>query len=760
MTALGERWQKPAWLTDFRDGSSRAIDGGKFLDFPTARFSEICNGGRLPDGSQMTLDIRGSLKNTKISSNRYVVLEELISNSIDSFLIRQHEEPAQRSLDVKIVAQIVSSGLLGDGQDLSISCTDNGCGLGDEQTEAFLTKDTSYKDDLSIAGIGKCKGAGRIQFFHHFERVGIRSTYRSDGKILTRTLPLVAARKKIDLADFAIGDGHEQDTGTTITLDGLKTGARERLYRTDALGEVFSAGNMRRYMLIAFLQRLVSLKSELGAFIISFETRYPKDRVETASLSAADLPPVTEVRTAQVEERDPQSGSPLGKWTDFSLSHYKLDAKVFDLPRNAISFCAKSSPVQDITRRYLRTVTEQNRAVDGFHHIVLIEGDLLDRRVNEQRDGFDGIPDEMPVGDLFADETVSYAGIFDQIDPIIDEMVSPSGWSRDQVITDVTEKFGVNQGMLADTDTRVVYGDSAKTVAERVLRKYQERIIADTAEIFDLREEIEKAEPHTADFRQKIHELSWKYTSSLKTFDMATLSQLVVRRAAIVEILALACGRRLAVQAVTDGARRQDERIIHSIFFPMKKDSLETSDHDIWLLSEEYQYYDYIASDKPLAQIEWGDGEKLFDPTIDADLGETLRRRADENGAMRPDIAIFGKEGSAIIIEFKAPGVSMDDHIGDLSEYAHLLAAKSNGRLKKFYGYLIGDTINSLRMAGWTRFAAGQGYFRSTPLQDPEGGRNLGELYAETLFFDDIVDRASKRIGVYRDKLQIDLSKK
>ena len=127
---------------------------------------------------------------------------------------------------------------------------------------------------------------------------------------------------------------------------------------------------------------------------------------------------------------------------------------------------------------------------------------------------------------------------------------------------------------------------------------------------------------------------------------------------------------------------------------------------------------------------------------------------------MRPDIAIFGKEGSAIIIEFKAPGVNMDDHIGDLSEYAHLLAAKSNGRLKKFYGYLIGDTIAPLRMAGWTRFAAGKGYFRSTPLEDPESGRNLGELYAETLFFEDIVKRASQRIGVYREKLQIDLSKR
>ena len=195
--------------------------------------------------------------------------------------------------------------------------------------------------------------------------------------------------------------------------------------------------------------------------------------------------------------------------------------------------------------------------------------------------------------------------------------------------------------------------NTPKSVAERVLRKYQERIIAETAEIFDLREEIGKAEPHTEHFRQKIHELSWKYTASLKTIDMANLSQLVVRRAAIVEILALACDRQLAVQAVKEG-----------------------------------------------------------------------------------------------------------DHIGDLSEYAHLLAAKSNGRLKKFYGYLIGDTIAPLRMAGWTRFAAGKGYFRSTPLEDPESGRNLGELYAETLFFEDIVKRASQRIGIYREKLRIDLSKK
>jgi hypothetical protein len=331
--------------------------------------------------------------------------------------------------------------------------------------------------------------------------------------------------------------------------------------------------------------------------------------------------------------------------------------------------------------------------------------------------------------------------------------------NRDKVIADAAERFGVSPQMLSDTDTRVLYGDTAKSVAERVLKKYQDRILAETAEIFDLKEEIARAEPDSADFRQKIQELSWRYTSSLKSFDMANLSQLVVRRAAIVEILSLACEKKLELQA-HDDKRRKDERIIHSIFFPMRKDSDDFSDHDIWLLSEEYQYYDYISSDKPLSQIKWSNDEMLFEGGIDEQFERILCERSDANGSLRPDIAIFSKEGSAIIVEFKSPGVSVDEHTGDLSEYAHLLAAKSKGRLKKFYGYLMGDTVNRLRMPGYTRFPTGKGYFRSSSLQDPENGRNLGELYEEILFFDDVVDRARKRISVYKDRLNIDFAKR
>jgi hypothetical protein len=103
----------------------------------------------------MTLDIRGSIKNTKLSSNRYVVFEELISNAIDSFLIRKHEDASAPSMRVEIEVDISATGLLEDREVMAVSCKDNGCGLGDDQLKAFLTKDTSYKDDLQHYNLDK-----------------------------------------------------------------------------------------------------------------------------------------------------------------------------------------------------------------------------------------------------------------------------------------------------------------------------------------------------------------------------------------------------------------------------------------------------------------------------------------------------------------------------------------------------------------------------------------------------------------------------
>jgi len=706
----------------------------------------------------MTLDIRGSIKNTKLSSNPYVVFEEMISNAIDSYLIRKHSDPLTPSMRLEIEVNFSPRDILGDAEDMDVHCQDNGCGFGEQQINAFLTKDTSYKDDLSIYGIGKCKGAGRIQFFHHFSALAIDSSSYDRGAIIRRKMQYSEPQKKIDLDDFIICAGNENIIGTSFKLERFKESVQNLIARGSALSSLFSAQSLKKQMLVTFLQRLIGLESRLGDFEINFITRHWAKTEQRDSLKRSDLPSVTTEREVLVEEREPVTGTTLGTYKTFHLSHYQLDAAQYGLSKNAIAFCAKSSPVKDVTFRYLRTRTEQNHPMGGFHHIVLIESDYLDQVVNEQRDDFDKIPAEIPTNDMFSAEKLSYATIFDAIDPVIHEMVVPADWKKEIILKQIIDNFGINEAMLQDTSTRIVYGESAQSVAERVLKKYQERVINETAQIFHLKEEIINAEPDSDEFRTKINELSWKYTSSLKNFDMANLSQLIVRRAAIVQILDLACGKHLKMQTVADKVRRKDERIIHSIFFPMRKDSTEIADHDIWLLSEEYHYYDYIASDVPLANIKWENGESMFTDDIDEAFSELLSKRADDNGGKRPDIALFNNEGSAIIVEFKAPNVSMDAHIGDLSEYAHLLAAKSGGKIKKFYGYLIGDTVNSLRLGGsWTPFPTGAGWFQSTPLLDPNSRQPLGETYFEILHYSDVIDRAKKRIGVYQNKLRFNL---
>lgn len=237
---------------------------------------------------------------------------------------------------------------------------------------------------------------------------------------------------------------------------------------------------------------------------------------------------------------------------------------------------------------------------------------------------------------------------------------------------------------------------------------------------------------------------------------MANLSQLIVRRSALIDVLDLAVKEGLKVQTnLEDGQRRKNEALIHSIFFPMRRDSEEVSEHDVWLLNEEYQYYDYIASDKPLSQIEWDGSQRLFEKSIDSDISELLSQISSENGACRPDIALFHAEGSVVIVEFKAPGVSLDEHDNELMKYATILAAKSQGRLKKFYGYLIGDTINPIGLRGYNRLPGAHGFFSTDDIKEPTTQATLGQLYSELLYYDDVVDRARKRIGVYRDKLKL-----
>lgn len=697
----------------------------------------------------MTLDIRGSCKNTKINTNHFIFLDELFSNAIDSYLIRKNNIQSPSDFECKIKIEIFPIGTDNNKYDLRVSCTDNGAGLGDEQTKAFVTKDTSFKDDLSIVGIGRCKGAGRVQFFHYFSKIKIDSTYDDNGSLKNRLLDVDHNQKEIDNSSFKVTLSPNAKIETTFTLDALKPDAYKKAMDGKNIPEEFSALSVKYHLLVFFLQRLIGLSDQLGNFKLEIKSVFgDSDSVE--SLVKDDLPSVTSVKNVDVNYFNH-----VGLIEKFKISHYKLDKDSFNLNGNSIVLCAKSSAVKFITKRYLKSKTIENNPIDGHYHLVLVESDFLDVNVNEQRDDFD-IPVSAPTPDELFQSALSLEEIYESIDDVIYEMISPPDWDKDRIIDNVEEIFGISREMIIDSKIKVHYGDTEENVAKRVLSVYQEKMIKDTSEIFDIKQQISSMEPQSDDFRIKINEFAWKYTSTIKSIDMASLSQTVIRRAAVLEVLDIAIKNNLLVQSSKNKDRSENEKIIHNIFFPMQTDSELSKDHDIWILNEEYQYYEYIASDIPLAKYRY-ENQSVFDSDIDDKLNDIFEKNYSENSKKRPDIAIFGSEGAVIIIEFKAPGVSMDDHVGDLMEYSQLIAAKSKGKLKKFYGYLIGTEVNPNRLIGYTKFPDGKGWFNTVGIMEHNSNIQLGQLYSEILYYDNVVDKARKRLAVYKNRLKIDI---
>jgi hypothetical protein len=703
----------------------------------------------------MTLDIRGGRKNTAINQSDYVVCEELLSNAIDSYLIRKSRDALAPPFFIKMGINIINTDLLDSQFDVEIECTDNGAGFGDEEVKAFVTKDTTYKDQLQIAGIGKCKGAGRIQFFHHFEKLGIDSVFEREDRTIRRTLKVGESTREISESSFLETAAEGADVATVFTLTERRQNRTTAEHKTEQrdLRDVFSADAVSTHLYTSFLQRLIILKNTIGEFKIEITSAYG-NTTSARTIDSKDLPDpvgdVAEIPLTCQHAKDARTGPAL------KVTRYSFPAQEFPDFQHEVALCANSAVVQQITKRYFRHANARKQPIDGSFELLLIESDLLEEKVNQQRDGF-----EIPTSCSDTETLIrdfSLEDILESLEDYVFKIITPSDFDKDDLIKATEHKFGISRQMIDGANVKIHYGDNEENIARRVLRKLQEDIVGDTSKLFKIKDELLSLDPRSADFRRKVGELSWKYASSIKKMDMTNLSQLVVRRSAMIEVLDMAVKGLLACQAIDPGKRNEHERIIHNIFFPMGKDSKEVSDHDIWLLNEEYQYFEYISSDKPLRSIQWGSDGSLFQPDIDDSLAALFAANNKNHDKKRPDIALFSKEGAAIIIEFKAPDVGIQDHIPDLAQYARLLAAKSNGRIKRFYGYLIGCKIDTSRMMpSYTRFPNGQGYFNSAKLVDDDTGRAYGELYSELLLYEHFIDRASLRLKIYKDKLKVDL---
>ena len=188
----------------------------------------------------MALDVRGSLKNAKLNNNIYMFADELFANAIDAFLIRKEKQKDVTDLKIKFSSETINAPFDNTQKELTIKCSDNGIGLGVDQTKAFVTQFTSYKDDLKIKGIGECKGSGRIQYLLYFSGMKIKSIYKNENAFTLKTLSFTDENtKEITEESFSEENTSESNVGFEITLTSLKDKPKQSIQKRGSLCTVF-----------------------------------------------------------------------------------------------------------------------------------------------------------------------------------------------------------------------------------------------------------------------------------------------------------------------------------------------------------------------------------------------------------------------------------------------------------------------------------------------------------------------------------------
>ncbi|MCX7021991.1 MAG: ATP-binding protein [bacterium] len=128
----------------------------------------------------MQADIRGLIRNTFVSTGKPLMpVFEAISNSFHAI------EDAQVPNGEILITATREPSLLdevepGTGNIVEFVISDNGIGMNDENYEAFLTADTTYKQTRGG------KGIGRFTWLVVFERAVISSKYVNNGECFER----------------------------------------------------------------------------------------------------------------------------------------------------------------------------------------------------------------------------------------------------------------------------------------------------------------------------------------------------------------------------------------------------------------------------------------------------------------------------------------------------------------------------------------------------------------------------------------------
>lgn len=688
------------------------------------RFPRLC---RLDKGENMISNVLGRVQNTHLPKSQALLpLYEAIINSIDAIedikptnsgtitikILRQTPLPFKEQSESEARKQVSIDGF---------EVIDDGIGFVDTHYDAFNEADTRIK--AKSGG----KGVGRFTWLKTFKKVEIESVFRNEGEILRREF-IFSLNSPDGISNHTVSPAatHEQQETKIRFLNPYPE---------------YQNGFPKNLNTIAL--RIV--QHCLAYFVLG---QMPKIVLVDGDYESLDLDGVYEQLVASSTQTQIDIGG-----IKFDVVHFMLHHQS-DLV-HSISYCANQRLV---TTKHISGKLPNLPASlslphkDGAYvYTGYISSEYLDKRVNQQRTGFDYFPEDGLVlpGELTWPEIENTS------------MATVSEFLKDFTEVVRVEKEERISNYVADQAPQYRY----------ILKNHPEHLdtiapdISDDkldAKLYSISKQIETELKEKAEIilestgfssdqsvlEEQLEDFS-KWWEEYNEVGKSTLAKYIVHRKRILTILEKA----LQIQDLGNYSR---EEVIHRIIFPLRKtsDDIAYDQHNLWVLDEKLSYHQYLASDIPLRK----------------------NAKLENESSSRPDLLLFFNRAIAmvddeppfnsgiVIFEFKRP--MRDDYTSDENPVQQVLKyvqeiRDGNAKTKAgrpfevpprvpFYCYIVCDLTKELR---WQAQSSG---LRSMP--DNLGFFGYNEpigAYIEVIGFDKLLSDANKRNRILFEKLNL-----
>lgn len=689
-------------------------------------------------------DLRGMLNLIKASSNPFSPIVEAINNSLESIL--KLEDNSEREIAITLHFNDQDE----DSKTLEfIEITDSGVGFTNESFDRFerlLDRTKGFNN----------RGSGRLQYLHRFGEVTFRSVFRQDGGFYLRKF---SSSKENFIYDDSVPTKVDADKlVTTITLKHLRDHKQDQAAYSKLKFSGFVSWIKSQFALRAYLERCKGKSFPT----IKLQFSYQVADAEYLTIEPTNFPEPSDKGSFEVKYQEPfEDKGKIGWRNAQGIEPEKFNWCVFTFPANEIDIhgaflCSKDIPVEEIKN----PVLSKSNGYLGNKMVTAFYGDYLDKpdNVSDSVDSFT-IPNKSTVKEisnsLFGSEASVYLDDIKeqankQLKSIYKE-VEQAQESAERKVMSLARELGISQHIAISVKKSVKLTDDEETIVKN-LHIEEAKYVADKSNAArKVIDQLHHMDPTASGYQQDLEEKASELSALIDAQNKEELSKYVVRRELVASLLDKILNQDLLVQTepLPKGKKRRDkEGFVHDLIFKRKS---ESKLNDLWILDEEFVHFD-SCSDVPLNEIQSESGEYLLKNIPEEEISKYQLKIT-----KRPDIFIFANEGKCVLIEFKAPDVTLTDYMHQTPNYCTLIANYSVHKIEKFYCYLIGESYSKIDVpAEYEETVNGTWLREKIRIIHPETRERIAWAQQEIIKLSDIAARAHRRNRSFAEKLGIE----